>query len=264
MARGAHVLLGQLPAVLGLVAHHDAEQVLGLAGRVTTLGDELVEYGGELGESSGDPFAALGLALRRPGAVQQLVAPVHDLVVQLIRDAELMGGHRAGERDRERGHEVAFACLGDRLHPAPDVCPGPLLGGLRGAQGEALEQQLADARVQWGIDLTEEALLHRHGDAGGAHVADRGVLAVAAEHLVGVLPQRGVDDALGRANDRAFLPDLRQQAPVLGTRGVHGVEGVRVVRRARRGRVRVGHGCPSVLSGVRLIRGRPRVRPHRP
>ena len=192
--------------------------------RRAPLRDQLVERGRELGERPGDALAALGVAVRGPGAVQQLVAPVHHLIVLLVRDPELVRGDRSGQRDRQLRHEIAAARVAQRAEPAADARARPRLGSLGRRGREALQQQAADARVQRRVDLAEEALVVGHRDARRAHVTDRRERLRIAEALGGVVVLRGEHQVGRRTAHRALVAQSREERPVLRLRLIHDVE----------------------------------------
>ena len=93
--------------------------------------------------------------------------------MELVGDAEGVGGDRPGQRDGDGLHQVTAAGGDERIEPTAHVDSGPRFVCRRRRRGEALAQDPADLRVKRRIHLAEEALLDGDDDSGRPHVADR-------------------------------------------------------------------------------------------
>ena len=234
--------VGEAVAV-GLGLHHAGQQVVGRGGRLAPQADLLVDDARELGEAATDADAPLGLVRLRPGAVEQLLTPVRDLVVVLLGDPERLGRHRDREAGAEPGHQIAATVAFDGVEQPVGQAFGKGLD-LRGRAGrEGAVQEAPHPRVQGRVDLAEEALLLGHDDARAPKALGRREAAGVLERGRGVGVARGVDEALHRPRHRALGAQPLHETPhVLGL--------VRVERIERERRSSVAHAPPSSVHVV--------------
>ena len=216
--------VGEAVAIV-LRLHHPGKQVVGRVRGVAAALDLGVDDAGQLGEPAADPDAALGRVLLRPRAVQQLLAPVRDLVVVLLGDPQGLGRDGHGQHRAETGHEVATARGLDPVEEPVGEPPRERLDLGGRARRERPVQQPAHPRVQRRVDLAEEALLVRHDDTRAPEALGGGKPAGVLEGRRGVRVARGVDEALHRARHRALRAQPFHQRPhVLGLGRVERVE----------------------------------------
>ena len=177
------------------------------------------------GNAPSMPFAALGLAERRPRAVQQLVAPRHHLVVQLVGDAELVRGDRTGQRDRQLapsgrrrrrrarprgGGARSRGSTSSAAFAAAGVKPRSSRRRMRGCSGASISPR----KLSSSGTVTPGARMSPTDDS---FLASRKPYCVSANDVVNTMCSFG-------PADRALLAQLRQERPVLGLGLVHRVE----------------------------------------
>ncbi len=104
------VMGADAPAAVVLRLNHCGDQVVRRVGAgLLPLNDQRVQGRREFREGALNADAALGLAMRRPGGVQKFAAPLHHLVVLVVRHTHDMRGDGAGQHDGQRRHQIAAA-----------------------------------------------------------------------------------------------------------------------------------------------------------
>ena len=221
----ADVEVGEAVAIV-LRLHHPGEQVVGRVRGVAAAPDLGVDDAGQLGEPAADPDAALGRVLLRPRAVQQLLAPVRDLVVVLLGDAQRLGRHRHGQHRAETGHEVATArglTIRSRSRSVSRRVNGSTSAAVRGVNARCSSRR---TRGCSGGSISPRKLSSSGTTTPAPRKpsADENRLGI-LERRRGVRVARGVDEALHRARHRALGAQPFHQRPhVLGLRRVERVE----------------------------------------